>query len=150
MLAALDRYARFLERLSEQSLPEFDNYLAADVRFKDPFNDVVGRAEVKRIFKAMVEDLSDLRVVATHVALAPLKDAKPDPHVGFIHWRMSGNLVRMANRRFDVTGVSKVELDAEGRVVSHIDYWDVATGLYEMLPVLGPALRWVRRRVAAA
>lgn len=150
MLAALTRYARFLERLSEQSLPEFDQYLETDVRFKDPFNDVIGRDEVKRIFRAMVDDLSDLKVSATHVALAPDEATDAGRHVGFIHWRMSGHLVRMSNKFFDVTGVTKVELNEAGRVVSHIDYWDVATGLYEMMPLLGPALRWVRRRLAAA
>ena len=107
---------------------------------------------MQRVFRTMVEDLDNLKVVATHVAMADTPEATGSdlPHVGFIHWRMSGALVRMSHRPFDVTGVSKVELDADGRVVSHIDYWDVASGLYEMFPVLGPALRWVRRRLAVA
>ncbi len=152
MLEALTRYARFLERLSAQSLPEFGDYLAPDARFVDPFNDVRGVDAVQRVFRTMVEDLDDLKVVATHVAMADTSEAsgRGAPHVGFIHWRMSGALVRMSRRPFDVTGVSKVELDADGRVLSHVDYWDVASGLYEMFPVLGPALRWVRRRLAVA
>ena len=152
MLEALTRYARFLERLSEQTLPEFADYLAPGARFQDPFNDVCGVDAVQRVFRTMVDDLDDLKVVATHVAMTetPEPSGSGSPHVGFIHWRMSGALVRMSRRPFDVTGVSKVELDGEGRVISHIDYWDVASGLYEMFPVLGPALRWVRRRLAVA
>jgi steroid delta-isomerase len=37
----------------------------------------------------------------------------------------------------------------DGRVREHVDYWDPVEGLYDSLPVLGPALRLVRRRLAA-
>lgn len=146
-LSALKAYASFLERLSHETLDGFDRLLAPEVRFSDPFNDVVGAERVKHIFGTMVDDLGDLVIDVTHVAMASDDDA---PNVGFVHWRMTGRLVRMSNKPFDVTGMSKIEFDAEDRVVSHIDYWDVATGLYEKFPVIGPTLRWVRRRLAAA
>ena len=142
--ADFEAYAAFLERLGPETIAEFDRLLDHDVHFRDPFNDVVGKDRVKAIFKTMVDDLDDLSVEVDGIALAPTEDGK---EIGFLHWRMRGKLVRMSHKPFDVTGVSRVEMGDDGRVRSHVDYWDVAAGLYEKLPVLGPVLRWLRRRL---
>lgn len=142
--ADFEAYAAFLEQLRPETLAGFDGLLADDVHFRDPFNDVTGAERVKRIFSTMLDDLDDLSVEVDSIALAPTEGCR---EVGFLHWRMRGSLVRMSNKPFDVTGVSRVEIGEDGRVCSHIDYWDVAAGLYEMLPVLGPVLRWLRRRL---
>lgn len=142
--ADFEAYAAFLERLTPETLEGFDRLLADDVHFRDPFNEVTGAERVKRIFRAMVDDLDDLSVEVDTIALAPTEGRH---EVGFLHWRMRGRLVRMANKPFDVTGVSRVEIGEDGRVCSHVDYWDVAAGLYEMVPVLGPVLRWLKRRL---
>ena len=34
----------------------------------------------------------------------------------------------------------------DGRIALQRDYWDAAEELYEKLPLLGPALRWLHRR----
>jgi len=38
------------------------------------------------------------------------------------------------------------ELDAQGRVTLHRDYWDAAEELYEKLPWVGGLMRWLKRR----
>jgi hypothetical protein len=55
--------------------------------------------------------------------------------------------VRGKGLPLSVEGVSHVILGVDGRVVSHIDYWDAAQGLYEHLPVIGWILRSIRKRV---
>ena len=58
-----------------------------------------------------------------------------------------GKVLAGLTRRID--GVSQVRLDASGRVAEHVDFWDPAAGLYEDIPLLGSALRWLRRRLSA-
>ena len=53
-------------------------------------------------------------------------------------------------RRLAFEGASTVTFDGEGRIASHIDHWDAAGALHARLPVLGPLVRLVNRRIAAA
>jgi hypothetical protein len=43
-------------------------------------------------------------------------------------------------------GGSHLQLDGEGRITLHRDYWDAAEELYEKLPVIGGLMRWLKRR----
>ena len=40
-----------------------------------------------------------------------------------------------------------LRFDATGRVVYHRDYWDAADELYAKLPLLGPVMRFLKRRL---
>ena len=52
---SLDKYAQYLENLSLSTINSLDNYVADDVRFKDPFNDVRGSEKMKAVFLHMFE-----------------------------------------------------------------------------------------------
>ena len=145
-----------MQRLDRGGLDDLDRLLADDVLFKDPFNDIRGRDAFVKIFQSMLNDFNNLSIVVTHCAPQDPSyrsgaeiAAQTETTTGFIRWRMSGQLVRLKNRDFDVTGVSEVRLNDRGEVVAHIDYWDVAQGLYESFPVIGPILRRLRRRLGA-
>jgi steroid Delta-isomerase len=43
--------------------------------------------------------------------------------------------------------VSEVRVDAAGRVTEHVDHFDAGSQLYARLPVVGPLVRLVRRRL---
>jgi len=46
------------------------------------------------------------------------------------------------------TGVSRLEMNAEGKIVSHVDFWDAAEHIYEKIPLLGSMLRFAKRKIA--
>jgi len=46
-----------------------------------------------------------------------------------------------------VPGVTHLRLAADGRVAEHTDLFDAAEGFYETLPVIGGALRAIKRRL---
>ena len=45
-----------------------------------------------------------------------------------------------------ILGASHLVFSTKGLVTLHRDYWDAAEELYEKLPVLGGAMRWLKRR----
>jgi hypothetical protein len=59
---------------------------------------------------------------------------------------------RFRFKRFDtqtwqtVRGGSHLQLNADGLITLHRDYWDAAEELYEKLPVLGGFMRWLKKR----
>lgn len=62
----------------------------------------------------------------------------------YVRWRMEIRTKNLAGGQPIITeGVSQLRFDGEGRIVLHQDFWNPATGIYQHLPVLGPAIRFV-------
>ena len=137
--ASLDAYIRFYETLTPQTVGELQSWVTPDVRFQDPFNDVRGVAAYARVLDKMFQDLDRPRFEVLHAVL--------DGSTGYLKWRLAFRGKR--GRERSITGMSELHFDADGRVASHVDYWDTAAQLYEHLPVLGFILRKIRRRLAA-
>jgi hypothetical protein len=43
--------------------------------------------------------------------------------------------------------MTQLRFDREGRIILHQDFWDPGAGIYQHLPVLGPAVRFVNRLI---
>jgi ketosteroid isomerase-like protein len=133
------RIATFFEQLTPASVQQLADLYAPDARFKDPFNEVQGLAHIERIFHHMFESLERPHFVVTQQLV--------DGDQAFLVWEF-----RFRFKRFDtqswqtVRGGTHFELDAQGRITLHRDYWDAAEELYEKLPVLGRLMRWLKKR----
>lgn len=133
-----DRRAAALIALYETLGPTDLDHLAAlyaeDCRFKDPFNEVRGRAAIRRVFAHMFETVEAPRFV--------VNEGLVEGDQCFLSWDFhAGDLV--------IRGASHLRFDAAGLVVAHRDYWDAAEELYEKLPVLGALMRLLKRRLKA-
>lgn len=62
----------------------------------------------------------------------------------YVRWTMEVRTKNLAGGRAIVTeGVSQLRFDEAGRVILHQDFWNPASGIYQHLPLLGPAIRFV-------
>lgn len=136
---ACARYVRFLETLTPAALHNLGAFVTDDVVFRDPFNDVRGCTAMQRVLQKMFDDLSEIDFCVTAQA-----SQRP---ISFIAWELTGRLSR-SGQPLRLNGVSHLVFADDGRVKVHIDYWDAASQLYERLPLLGPVLRMLRRRMA--
>jgi SnoaL-like domain len=131
--------ATFFSTLSPQSVAQLHTVYDAQARFKDPFNEVQGLAEIERIFRHMYVALDQPHFVITGQLV--------DGAQAFLTWEF---IFRF--KRFDTTtwqtvrGASHVLFNEHGLVTLHRDYWDAAEELYEKLPVLGSVMRWLKKR----
>lgn len=135
---AAEAYKHYLETLSPEAIASLTRYVAPQVRFADPFQDVTGLDAMQRIFQDMFDTVSDVKFAVSRMAI--------DGETALMVWRFSG-IAR--GRSFVLEGMSQIIFDDQGRVTSHIDHWDSATQFYMKLPVIGWLLSMVRRRVAA-
>jgi len=140
MQAALDGWADLFETLSPDDLDRLEAMCAAEVRFKDPFNDVTGREAVRRVFEDMFETCIEPRFVVLDRAVSH--------KAGYLRWRFQFTPKRSPGRQWTIEGMSEVHFDGTGRVSAHIDHWDAGAQFYARLPVLGAGIEWVRRRLA--
>jgi steroid delta-isomerase len=132
-----ERYRRYLETLTPESLAQLSVHVTPDVRFKDPFNDVRGVESMAAIFQHMFENIPEVRFTVRHVM------AEGDNCL--MTWRFEGKL---RGRAWGFDGASALRFAPDGRVAEHIDYWDAAENFYEHLPLIGCLLRRIRRRLS--
>lgn len=126
------------ERLEAHHLDELAGRYADHARFKDPFNDVQGRAAVRRVYAHMFETLHAPRFKVIAVL--------GDDAECMLTWVFD---TRLRGRPLRIRGATHLRFDATGRILDHRDYWDAAHELYARLPVIGGLFRWLRKRLAA-
>jgi len=142
----LEAYIAILENFDAAALETLGANLTEDVHFRDPFHDVTGPAAFRAVFSDMLEKLDDIRFTVESRAWCAPRD---DRRIALIRWQLSARLTALGNRPWQVTGCSELHFTGDGRLAAHLDYWDAASGLYELLPLIGPLLRWLRRRLRA-
>lgn len=136
---ATAQLAEFFEKLTPESVAQLPNIYDAQARFKDPFNEVQGLAEIERIFRHMYVALDGPHFVITGQLV--------DGVQAFLTWEF-----RFRFKRFDtqtlqvVRGGSHLVFNDQGLVTLHRDYWDAAEELYEKLPLLGGVMRWLKKQ----
>jgi len=138
MPAAVDRYVAFMRSLGPDSLDRLDEGLTEDARFCDPFNDVAGLPSVRRVFEHTYRMLRDVEIEVSDRAIVGNRC--------YLRWVFRYRLAR-SRRVWAVVGVTELHFAPDGRVRAHIDHWDAAGQIYEKLPVVGPLLRGIRRRL---
>lgn len=135
---ALARLIVWYETLTPESLARIAEFYAHDAQFKDPFNELRGRADIRRVFEHMFETTEAPRFRSV-ARLAGEREA-------FVTWIFTFRALRHA---FEIRGATHLRFDAHGKVTEHRDYWDAAEELYAKLPVLGALMRALMRRLRA-
>lgn len=136
----IDRYVAFFETINPETLGELRALCSDDVHFIDPFNDVKGVDRVIHIFEKMYEDVDE-------PSFWVLQRAEDGSRI-FLRWTFTGRAKRSGNT-FEIDGVSEIQLNEDGKVILHRDFWDTAQAVYEKVPLLGSLLRVIRRRLSA-
>lgn len=135
-----EKIRQFFETLQETTPVEsFKNIYAESVRFKDPFNEVEGVDAVHRIFAHMYKNLDTPRFVITEYV------DKGD--VAYVKWDFIF-FFKGEKKKNSFEGVSRLTMNEEGKVISHVDFWDAAEHMYEKMPLLGSVLRFIKRKIS--
>jgi steroid delta-isomerase len=137
MTIAHDRYRKYLETLTLETLPSLPSYVCSNIRFKDPFNDVTGVLAMTRIFQDMFENIGNTVFRVDHMA--------SDQNICLMAWQFQATL---RGKPWQFSGTSIITFTPDGMVEKHIDYWDAASDFYKHLPIIGWLLEKLKLRVA--
>lgn len=145
------RYAEFYSTLRPDTVKQLRELAVADLHFRDPFNDLYTVDATIRLLEEMFVDVIDPRFEVTHTAICTGTEART---TAFLRWNFTfqpkTTLLSSGRQPWCIVGVSEVSANAEGRIIEHIDHWDSGRYFYEKLPILGAAVRFVRRRLASS
>lgn len=136
----LEKYKKLFESLSIQTVEEeFLQVFSSDVYFKDPFNAVHGLPHLQHIFQHMFATLLEPQF---HII-----DLAGNLHSGFLEWQFTFKLKEKGDSQL-IQGVSKIEINPQGQVCSHIDYWDSGEYVYAKVPLLGRVIALINTRLS--
>ena len=137
---ALQRIREYFESLTPEAVERMGEFYTEGAYFRDPFNEVTGLADVQRIFRHMYVALDNPRFEI-------LETIAQDESAVLI-WDMHYRIRKLQpTRDRKIHGLSVLVFAPDGRIASHRDYWDAAGELYATLPVIGPVMRWLARKM---
>ena len=135
---AVAAYVAFWQALSLETLPRLAEVAAPQMMFRDPFREAHGRQAVADLFAGHYRKLRDVVITVHDTAIG---DA-----AAYLRWTFAFR-IGPGRRQWALEGMSEVKFDADGLVVAHIDHFDAAGQVYERLPIVGPLIALIRRRV---
>jgi steroid delta-isomerase len=138
---ALASLRAYWESLTPGRLEALDTVYAPEAYFRDPFNEVRGIDELRRLFAHMYDTLDEPRFAIVETILQDDRAAL----IWDFHFRIKAWKPEVAQC---IHGLSVVRFGPDGRVTWHRDYWDAAGELYAKLPLVGPLMRFLARRMA--
>lgn len=133
------KVVQFYEHLTPSSLTELPGIYAEQATFKDPFNEVRGLPAIHTVFSHMFETLTRPRFVVLNTMT--------QGDEAWITWNF---LIQRPQGEWSIHGATHLRYAEDGRIKQHRDYWDPAQELYSRLPILGPLVRWLTRRLSAS
>ncbi len=135
---ALRAWGEAWQGLTPETVPTLVGLAAADIRFRDPFQEVRGRDAFERMLRHMFATVAEPRFLVTDHALGIA--------AGYLRWSFT---CRRGADTQTIDGVSEIGFAPDGLVSAHVDHWDSGMQVYARLPVLGMAIRAIARRIAA-
>ena len=134
-----EKITDFFENLREDTrIDEFKIIYDDHVRFKDPFNEVIGIDAVHDIFAHMYRNLDLPRFT--------IIEYLDEGNIAYVKWKFHFSF-KNQNREQMFEGVSRLVMNEDGSVAEHIDYWDASEHMYEKMSIIGWLLRMIKRKI---
>lgn len=137
--SVIDQFVDFYTELDSQPLTTLSLLYHPDAVLIDPFGEHQGMLAIHRYFTHLLDKVENCRFVID----PPLSG--DDRFI--LSWSMHWSHPRIADgKTLLLPGCSAVDVQ-DGIIVRQRDYYDAGEMIYEHLPLLGWAIRGVKRRV---
>ena len=120
------RYISLFSKLTPDNIKDFDDLISQKIIFVDPFNNVRGKVAFKNIFYHMFKKVKDPKFIVLDYAINEKRV--------FLKWKMTFVAFKSLQT---IEGMSELLLNDDGKVISHVDYWDSLKGLFIKIPFIG-------------
>ena len=122
----INNYLNLFSNLNKENIKKFDDLVVKDIIFIDPFNNIKGLDNFKNIFYHMFDTVEEPKFDIVDYA-------QNKEHI-FLKWKMTFYAFKASQT---IEGMSDITLNKEGKVISHLDYWDSLNGIFIKLPFIG-------------
>ncbi|ATB64145.1 nuclear transport factor 2 family protein [Pseudomonas mosselii] len=140
MSGYLQQFAECFASLDKANLGKLEKLYSDDVTFRDPLHHIHGLQALRAYFEQMYANATDISYTFNSA-----DEVGPDQ--GYLRWTLLFRHPRLAGGR-EITLQGCSYLRWRDRVHFHQDYFDAGALLYEHLPLMGGAIRWLKGRLA--
>ncbi|MBW8191927.1 nuclear transport factor 2 family protein [Neiella marina] len=135
----IEQFKAMYQNLNASNLASLDQFYAPQAVFIDPFHQVDGLAAIRSYFSNLYANVDSIGFDYNWQLV--------EANQAVIGWTMRYRHPRVnRGRTVQLEGVSRIEI-AEQLIVRHQDYFDGGAMLYEHLPLLGSAVRYLKHRM---
>ncbi|MBT5798709.1 MAG: nuclear transport factor 2 family protein [Alphaproteobacteria bacterium] len=131
----MEAYGDLFSRLTIDDLTELGALVSDDIVFSDPFNLTYGREKFVNIFAHMFKVMEQPQF--------KILDMCYSNRAGYLKWQLTGKVKKWQQIPIDITGMSEITINGNGKIIAHYDHWDSASQLLRFIPVLGAPTRWL-------
>jgi hypothetical protein len=139
----IDDFKTYYRDFSNGDMNAIVSFYHPDIHFSDPRHQIQGVTNVKNYFSSMCDDLIECRFEFLGETI--------DDRSAWFKWNMyyrhpqlrKGELLTLTGAtyiKFEETSVGQ-------KIISHEDFYDMGSMLYEHTPVLGACVRWLKQRL---
>ena len=135
----LEQFVETYQSLSKNNLDSLRAVYSDDIQFVDNLHHLNGFEALLNYFESQYSNLSHCKF--------QILEAHQSGDDAWITWEMDFAHPRLnRGQSIIVPGASHLRINT--LVYYHRDYFDMGQVLYENLPVIGPAIRWIKRKAA--
>lgn len=132
----LSEYLHLFENLKISNLDMFDRLIDKNIIFIDPFNNIKGNEEFKKLFKNTL--------LKTQEPKFHIQSIVSKQNLTFVKWKMT--FIAFGKHQ-KILGLSEIITNKQGKVKYHYDYWDSISEFYIKLPFLGYIFKFLSNLV---
>lgn len=131
-------YAAFFENLQADTPPsEYAKLVDSNIYFEDPFHNIYGVSAFQEVFEKMFEKVDEPKFVVDEIVT--------NENIAYLKWQFTCS---SKGKEYGFEGLSRIAFSKEGKVVTHVDYWDAAKNVYTHVPILGKILNYLARKIS--
>lgn len=127
------------EGLSLDTVDHLIDLYSTDALFKDPFNEVSGKRDIKKIFVHMFEQVDQPKFIVLNEI--------SNSNQACLTWEFRFRFKDESHQQV-IRGCSWLSI-CHNLITEHRDYWDAAEELYEKLPLIGALMRFLKKKLRA-
>jgi hypothetical protein len=136
--AALELYVSFYRNYTEDNIKQHMRDLyAPNIYYRDGFVDKQGIDALEAYLISAVPTM--------HVYSLDLQDVAVHDGNYYLLWMTTFSLKNKKEEIIYLTGMAHLRFDKDGRVIFEQGFWDTGV-IYERMPIIGPFIRWLKKR----
>ncbi|SMF47016.1 SnoaL-like domain-containing protein [Alteromonadaceae bacterium Bs31] len=137
-LALIESFKAYYRDIAKLNVDDMASLYHSEIVFKDPVHDLRGINELHSYMQNVSANVKRGRFEYLDQLVVPGK--------AYIKWNMYFEHSKLGSKVIVVRGMSHVEFSE--KIHFHEDVYDMGALLYEHLPLLGGATRWLKARLS--
>ena len=138
----MEHFLEVYQKLDRDSVELLDTIYTADITFRDPAHEISGLDNLRTYFRNLYQNVDQVQFSFVN----PLRTNDE----AYIQWQMKFAHPRLnKGKTIMVHGATYLQFTPDNMVHFHHDYFDLGAMLYEHIPILGQAIKSIKRRLGS-